>query len=300
MPNKLSSSGPATHLPFDIVSRIAQRSPELSQTEQKIAQLILADLPAASAASIDALAQQAGVSKASVTRFAKSIGCADVRELKRWLAQASAIGSRFLTPREAGTGDSADMIFEDIVTLLQLNRALVDLPTVRQAAQWLGAARMVHAFGMGGGSTLLADEARVRLVRLGVPVATYQDAVLQRVVAATLDEHSVVLAFSVSGNVPELLHSVAVAKEYGAQIIAITAINSPLSRLAHIHLPVQAMETDFVFKPSSSRYALLMVLDILATELALLQRDRSQELLRRIKYVLDAQRGGDARQPLGD
>ena len=35
-------------------------------------------------------------------------------------------------------------------------------------------------------------------------------------------------------------------------------------------------------------------------EVALQQSDRSKELLRRIKYVLDAHRGGGNRQPLGD
>ena len=61
-----------------------------------------------------------------------------------------------------------------------------------------------------------------------------------------------------------------------------------------------AVETDFIFKPSSARYAMLMVLDTLVTELALLQKPRSQETLRRVKYVLDEYRGGGAREPLGD
>jgi len=73
-------------------------------------------------------------------------------------------------------------------------------------------------------------------------------------------------------------------------------------------LPVRALETDFIFKPSASRYAMLLVLDVLATRLALLQQDDSQERLRRLKYVLDAHRGSergsaglrDSRQPLGD
>lgn len=60
------------------------------------------------------------------------------------------------------------------------------------------------------------------------------------------------------------------------------------------------METDFIFKPSSSRYAMMMMIDLLATEVALQQSDRSKELLQRIKYVLDAHRGGGNRQPLGD
>ncbi|MBS7758802.1 MurR/RpiR family transcriptional regulator, partial [Klebsiella pneumoniae] len=92
--------------------------------------------------------------------------------------------------------------------------------------------------------------------------------------------------------------------EYGARLIAVTALGSPLAARADVLLPVRAIETDFIFKPSASRYAMLLVMDVLATRLALLQQDDSQERLRRLKYVLDAHRGqgapGDSRQPLGD
>jgi RpiR family carbohydrate utilization transcriptional regulator len=284
--------------PFDIVSRIAQRSSALRPAEQEVARLVLADLSAAGAASIDALARGAGVSKASVTRFARAMGCADVRELKRELIQAGAVGERFLAPADAASG--IDTVVDDIVALLRHTRALLDLDVARAAARLLAQARMVYAFGMGGASSFLADEARVRLVRLGVAVASYQDAILQRIVAASLDERCAILAFSVSGEAAELLDSVAIAREYGARVIAVTAPGSRLAALADHLLPVRAMETDFVLKPSSSRYAMLLALDVLATEVALCDPARNQERLRRIKYVLDATRGGDARQPLGD
>ena len=45
---------------------------------------------------------------------------------------------------------------------------------------------------------------------------------------------------------------------------------------------------------------MLLAMDVLATELALLAKPQSQALLRRIKYVLDTHRGGGDRQPLGD
>ena len=88
----------AEPLAFDIVARIAECAPELRSAERKVAALILDDLTGASRASIGALAQQAEVSVATVTRFAKAVGCRDVRELKLRLAQAAAVGQRFLQP----------------------------------------------------------------------------------------------------------------------------------------------------------------------------------------------------------
>lgn len=67
---------------FDIVARIAECAPELRDAERKVAALILGDLAQAAHASIGALAARADVSVATVTRFAKAVGCRDVRELK--------------------------------------------------------------------------------------------------------------------------------------------------------------------------------------------------------------------------
>lgn len=295
---------------FDILTRIAERGPTLRLAEQKVAQVILEDLAGAAAASINALARKAGVSEASVTRLAKALGCRDVRDLKLRLAQAAAVGQRFLHHEQSAEADAAlpqtlaDQLHRDVVAALEVNRQLIDAEHIERAARLLQRARMIYAFGMGGGSSFMADEARYRLARLGRPVASYQDALLQQMVSATLAKDDVVLAFSVSGSVPEMLASCDIAREYGARLIAVTALGSPLASRADVLLPIRAIETDFIFKPSASRYAMLLVMDVLATRVALLQQDDSQEKLRRLKYVLDAHRGhgvpGDNRQPLGD
>jgi DNA-binding MurR/RpiR family transcriptional regulator len=137
-------------------------------------------------------------------------------------------------------------------------------------------------------------------VRLGRPVATYQDAALQRMVASTLSRDTAVVALSATGHKPEIVASSRIAREYGANVVAVTAPGSPLAEIAQIVIPLLAYETDFIYKPSSSRYAMMMALDVLVTELAIKQSDVSRELLRRTKYVLDMHRGGSERQPLGD
>jgi len=293
---------------LDIVTRISERLDGLRPAEQKVARAILADLSGAARLSIGDLAGRAGVSDASVTRLAKALDCEDVRELKHQLAQASAVGQRFLkAPDPArkhgatkeGTSTSRQ-IHQDIMTCLELNHGLLKPEALARAAKALHRARMIVTFGLGGTSTFLADEARFRLVRLGRPVCAYQDSVLQRLVAATLGREDVVLVISTTGQVPELNAAITVAREYGATVVALTAQASPLARLAHIVLPVRTLETDFIFKPSASRYAMLMALDALVTEVAMLQQERSRDLLRRVKYVLDAHRGGGKRQVLGD
>jgi DNA-binding MurR/RpiR family transcriptional regulator len=288
-------------LAFDIVARIAERAPELRSAERKVAALILDDLAGASRASIGALAEKAEVSIATVTRFAKAVGCQDVRELKLRLAQAAAVGQRFLRREPDDVPDSlAARIFEEVQTTLAHNQGALRAAPVAAAADALAEASMIYVFGMGGGSTALADEMRFRLVRLGRPAASYQDGLLQRMVASTLSKEHVVVALSVTGQTPEMVDSCRLAREYGARVIALTAPASPLGALADWLIPVLAIETDFIYKPSSSRYAMMMALDLLVTELAVKQADHSRELLRRMKHALDSHRGGGERQPLGD
>jgi DNA-binding MurR/RpiR family transcriptional regulator len=291
----------AEPLAFDIVARIAECAPELRLAERKVAALILDDLTGASRASIGALAQQAAVSVATVTRFAKAVGCRDVRELKLRLAQAAAVGQRFLQGGGADAPESiATRVFDEVQTALAHNHQLLRQAPFDEAAAALRAARMIYVFGMGGGSTALADEMRFRLVRLGRPVATYQDGLLQRMVASTVSRECVVLALSTTGRVPEMVENCKIARSYGATVIALTAPASPLAKLADWVIPIVAFETDFIYKPSSSRYAMMMALDVLVTELAVSQGDESRELLRRMKHALDAHRGGGDRQPIGD
>lgn len=73
---------------IDIISCITDRFVELTATEKRIAQFILDDVAAAAELPIAEIARLTQTSQASVTRFARALGCKDVRELKMKLAQS--------------------------------------------------------------------------------------------------------------------------------------------------------------------------------------------------------------------
>ena len=75
---------------IDVLSRISERFVEMSESEQRVAQVILDNVKAASEMSIARLSESAGVSQATVTRFARTVDCKDVRQLKVKLAQSLA------------------------------------------------------------------------------------------------------------------------------------------------------------------------------------------------------------------
>lgn len=283
---------------IDIISRITELFIELSSAEKRIAQFILDEADAVTALPIAELARQANVSQASITRFAKTMGCRDVRDLKVKLAQSLAVGQRFI--HEEPDLEGIQGIYETIINVLTINRRTIDEPALAKAVEWLSDARQILAIGMGGGSTICAAEVQHRLFRLGLPVTAQSDGLLVRMMAAAVARQDVVVALSLGGYTQEVVESAAIARQYGAKVVAITPAGTPLAAQADVLLALVVRENDYIYKPSTSRYAMLAMVDVLATALAMANKRQSRDRLRRIKLALDSHRGGEDRQPLGD
>lgn len=283
---------------MDIVTRIHECLAHLRPSEQKVARFILHDLNYAANAPINELADKAGVSHASITRLARALQCTNVRELKLRLAQSAAVGERFINEKQVEQKD-IPAIYSAIVEILQLNTGLIRQEAIEAASQLMINAPKVLIFGVGGGSSVLAQEAHNRLFRLCVQSNAYSDPLLMRMTAASVDKGDVVLCLSLSGFSPDVEAAVQIAKDYGSQVVAICP-DSRLSALADIHLPILTQESDFIYKPSASRYVMLAAIDILVSQIAVLNQRKSREKLRRIKHELDEHRKGPERLPLGD
>ncbi|WP_339616729.1 MurR/RpiR family transcriptional regulator [uncultured Gilvimarinus sp.] len=287
-----------THEP-DIVSRISTMFGQLRGAEQKIARVVLDDMTFAAHANISELAERAGVSEATITRFARAVDCTNVRDLKLRLAQSLAVGQRFYTEAKVEPS-STHGVYEAVKTALEHNAALMTEKVIRGAIELLSPAKQVLIFGVGGGSTVMAQEFQYRLFRLGFSAAAYSDPMLMRMASASVDSSDVVICLSVGGYSPDVQDAMEIAQEYGARALGITTKDSPLGRGVDQLVPIETMETDFIFKPSASRYVMLAAIDVLATELATRHKRKSRETLRRIKHTLDNHKQGQDRLPLGD
>ena len=173
----------------DLVYQLRQGLDRFSPVERRIADAILADIPAAAQSGVGELAQRAGVSVAAVSRFAKALGCAHVRELRARLAEAGAVGRRFLDEAQAAPLPVLHaQIADDLDAAVRRNLAGLSESVVQGLAGALAVARRIHVFGMGGSSAVFGQELQHRLTRLGLPAAACSDAVAMRMLAATLQE----------------------------------------------------------------------------------------------------------------
>src|SRR3546814_4857808 len=157
--------------PRDIVYQIRSRRDTLSATERKVADPTLDDIAAAAGTTVDQLASKAGVSIATISRFARSIGCDDTRDLKLKLAQASAVGERFLDPSTPEESTFYARLYADIEATLRAHLPLFSEALFEKAAGLVRHPRMTSVFGIGGASAALSPELQSPLVRLGSAVA---------------------------------------------------------------------------------------------------------------------------------
>lgn len=285
--------------PIDIVARISENLSEFRQAEQKMAKVILDDLDFAYKASISELSAKAGVSGATVTRLAKSLGCKDVRDLKLQLAKAVAVGERFLTDLPVKAAD-INGVYESIHQLLNLNANLITKNMLGKCLELFSEASQVLIYGVGGTSTIMATEMQYRLFRLGIFATAYSDPLLMRMTASTVRKKDLIIGISISGSSPDVCEAAEIASQYGASVVSLTRNKTPLARLASINLPIKVRELDYVFKPTAARYVILAAIDVLVTELAVKNRRKTRENLRRLKQTLDQHRDGHIRLPLGD
>lgn len=289
---------------MDIVNSIKEGLGHFSPAEEKVARFILGDLNFAANSAINDLAAKAHVSHATITRLAKTLKCANVREFKLKIAQSAAVGERFTNEDKVDKHDISH-VYQSIHDILSLNSGLIKDDTIQAASAVICSANHCLIFGVGGGSSLMAQECNNRFFRLGIHSNSHSDPMMMRMTASTVDKNDVVICLSLGGISPDVYSAATIAKEYGALVIAICP-DSKLSKIADFHLPIKTQESDYIFKPSASRYVMLAAIDILSSELAITNQRKSREKLRRLKVQLDTHRGEDSdcvqsnRLPLGD
>jgi len=291
---------------IDIIGRLKARLEEGHRAEVQVIEVILGDLHFATTAAIAEIARRAGVSEPTVTRLARSLGFASTREMKVHLAQALAIGGAYLRAHEANS-DGQLTSNQVVATICSRAHAALDLISlavsqadITELGEMIAGSSRIIAYGTGGNSSMAAVEMQNRLFRLGLNSTAYADPQLQSMSASVVDKKTVIVAFSTSGRVRSVLDAIAVARQYGATCIAVTKPGTPLAEAAHHLIPFVFEEDQNLYKPSSSRYAMLAVVDILAMATAEAIGPRVLELLRRVRQSLSTIESSDPMQPIGD
>ena len=200
---------------------------DLTAAEKKIADFITANPEIVRDAGISDLADACGTADATISRFSRKLGYKGFNSMRIAIAQAI-----------SGKSDDAELLsgkiqmddsFEDVCRKIRaadigvINQT-VDLirPEVYfAAADLLEKAGKVLCMGQGG-SVLIAMEAAHLFSTVSGKFNYIMDGHMQAIAASNMEKDDVILYFSYSGSVRDMMETLPLAKQRGAKVILVT------------------------------------------------------------------------------
>jgi RpiR family transcriptional regulator, carbohydrate utilization regulator len=280
-----------------MLDRIKASLPSLAPAEQRVGKLVLLDPRTFASLPVSELAERAHVSKPTVVRFCRSMGYDGLSDFKLKLAGTVSEGVPFIhrsVDVDDKVGDVLVKVIDNTVAACLKYRNDASTHAIEKAVDALvstynGRGR-IEFYGAGN-SGIVAQDAQHKFFRLGINAIAYSDGHMQVMSASMLGPGDCLVIISNSGRTRDLMDAADIARKHGATVIVVTASGSPLATAGHIHLAADHPEGYDRYSPMTSRLMHLMVIDVVATCLALrIGGGKLQPLLKEMKNNLRSKR----------
>jgi DNA-binding MurR/RpiR family transcriptional regulator len=217
----------------DVIFDLRRRYDELTDSQKRIAELVVDDPEFVAFATVDKFAARLGVSASTVVRFAYRIGLSGYPDLQEQVRVKLLKGLRTTdsgadgAASHLGDGVFAKSLEHDLEILAKTARR-ADLADLQQAVNLLTRAPRVRVVG-GVTAVSIAYYAAVTLDRVRPGVVLLGGNPVPTGPLLDLEKGDAVLAFSFPPYAKSTLHAVKAAKGRGAAIVAVS--DSPISPL---------------------------------------------------------------------
>lgn len=265
-----------------ILERIRASYYQLTATERKVADYVLAHSSQVQFMSITQLADECGTADASISRFCKTLKLKGFNAFKLELAQqaATAAVSDFGDGRSANT-DTLEGRCKETGRLAQeavsQTIELADPKIIRKTVSLLEQANRVYCMGSGG-SMIMAMECAHLFSTVSDKFQAVSDSHLQMSAAAIMDPGNVIILFSYSGATTGGLQILELAKQRGIHTVLVTRFpKSPAARLAEIVIRCGSNESPMQIGSACAKVAQLVVMDLLYQEYFHRNRERCEK-----------------------
>ena len=248
--------------------RIRSLLPGLARAEQRVAKVVLDSPSTVARRSITEVAEAAGTSETTVTRFCKAIGVGGYPELRIALAAETA-RSEVRAERDLGGEISPD---DDLATVVgkvtfadaravEETAAQLDTEVLQKVVEALASAGRVDIYGVAASAYVAAD-LQQKLHRIGRISFAWSDTHIMLTSAAVLGRGDVAVGISHTGATADTVEALREARRAGATTVALTNFpTAPISEVADLVLTTAARETTFRSGAMASRLAQLTVVD---------------------------------------
>ncbi|MEV6234229.1 MurR/RpiR family transcriptional regulator [Saccharopolyspora shandongensis] len=265
--------------------KIRSLLPGLARAEQRVANIVLADPASIARRSITEVAEAAGTSETTVTRFCKAIGVGGYPDLRIALAADTARTST--RDRELGSDiapdDDLGQIIEKVgyadAKAVEETAGQLDPAILQRLVDDVAAARRIDVYGVGA-SAFVALDLQQKLHRIGLTCFAWSDTHNALTSAAVLREGDVAIGISHTGATSETVEALREARRRGATTAALTNFaRSPITEVADRVLTTAVRETTYRSGAMASRIGQLTVIDCLFIGVAQRHLDQAKAAL---------------------
>lgn len=217
---------------FDVLEQIADIRNQLSAVEEKVATYVMANAKEVVSQSITELAENSGVSVATVSRFCRHLSLNGYQDFRVELVRSLAGSSDASVSRDISSEDSVPAMFEKMSALYanSFNKAIMglDVAAFTRVCDMIDAAKDVHFVGTGN-MLPIAMAAHLQFMEVSTKFHCVVDVSAQSLSTALMNEDSLVIAFAYSGQAISVVNVAQSAKKNKAKVVAITRYSqSPL------------------------------------------------------------------------
>lgn len=269
----------------EFVNTIYSNMGRFSKSEKKIVDLMINDTQFVINATISQLADRAGVSEASISRFCKKIDLDGFHHLKVILAQSSLNnGDSQLSRSETNQNKTLDKFMNDKEDEIQATLDGFDKPVMKEILQAIKDARLIQIMAEGNTFPVALDACFKlnQIGRLAFTASSWEVAMGQTL---NLTEFDMSIVISNSGESRQLIQLIEVAKKNHVTIVALTNNNrSPIATLSDYNVVTASRGTIFMSEYFFSRVSAVTAIEaifmlLLADNPQLKKKIQEHELL---------------------
>jgi DNA-binding MurR/RpiR family transcriptional regulator len=260
------------------LAAISDALPKLKGSAQKAAKYILNSPRESINLTITELGHRAGVSEASIVRFAQSLGYSGFHALKLGLAEdlvsPMLLVNEDLTPDD-GPASAVQKAMTAGMRSLEDTVRILQMPVLEAAIDALCNARQIELFASGN-SIPLAMDLNFRLTKIGLHSRFSIDPTMQEMYASLTCAEDVAVGISHTGSSKDTVHALELARQRGARTVCITNhSDSPLTRSGDFCLFTSTRVSHFREEEMASNLATLALVEALYVGICVQRSDAS-------------------------
>lgn len=267
------------------LSVISDALPKLKGSAQKVAQFVVNSPQETINLTITELGSRAGVSEASISRFAQSLGYSGFHALKIRLAE-DIVSPMLIVHEDLMPDDGSATAVQKAMTAglrsLEDTMRILEMPVLEAVIQAICNARQIELFASGN-SIPLAMDLNFRLTKIGLRSRFSVDPTMQEMYASLTSAEDVAVGISHTGSSKDTVYALELAKQRGARTVCITNhSDSPLTRYGDFCLFTATRVSHFREEHMASNLATLALTEALYVGICVARSDASAQAVSKI------------------